>query len=239
MRRSHQPFWVERGLDNLNQAWARHFLYPQFDSLGVEPRFQGPFFVHVQGHNVRAGDHLHLFAARQAPVSFSVDPYDGGVGSISIGDYCVISPGLRIRSAVGVEIGNNCMFAEGIYITDADWHDAYHRIFPGKRDPVRIGNNVWVGDRATICKGVTIGDNSIIGACSVVTKDVPPNTIAAGNPARQVGELDGDADFSMREHLFTGGRPYEDYKREYDMARLSGNSLRGWLRSMLLPGRDQ
>ena len=238
MRRSHQPAWVERGLDAFNQAWARHFVHPQFDAIGVESRFQGPFFVHIQGPNVRAGDHLHMFAAPQAPVSISVDPYDGGMGRVDIGNYCVLSPGLRIRSAIGVSIGDNCMLAEGIYITDADWHDAYHRIFPGKREPVRIGNNVWIGDSATVCKGVTIGDHSIVGACSVVTRDVPPLAIVAGNPAREVGKLDAEAEFSMREHLFVGGRPYEDYKREYDERRLAGNTLPGWLRSMLWPGRN-
>jgi acetyltransferase-like isoleucine patch superfamily enzyme len=52
--------------------------------------------------------------------------------------------------------------------------------------PVVIGRNVWIGTKARICKGVTIGDNSIVAAHAVVTKDVPPNTIAAGNPARIV-----------------------------------------------------
>jgi len=237
VRRDHHPFWAERALDELNQAWARHFLFPQFDTIGAGARFLGPNFVEIQGPNVRVADHLHVFATRQNPVSICVDPYDGGVGHVNIGSYCVLSPGVRMRSAIGIDIGDNCMLAEGTYVTDADWHDAYHRIYPGKRKPIRLRDNVWIGDGVTICKGVTIGENSIIGACSVVTKDIPDNTIAAGNPAKPVGELDGDAAFSKREHLFAGGRPYQEYKDEYDRGRLQGNTLLGWARSRLWPTR--
>lgn len=52
--------------------------------------------------------------------------------------------------------------------------------------PIIIGENVWIGENVRICKGVSIGNNAVIGACSVVTKDVPENAIAAGNPAKIV-----------------------------------------------------
>jgi acetyltransferase-like isoleucine patch superfamily enzyme len=238
MRREHHPFWVEQALGEFVRVWAEWFLVPQFDRLGKEPRFQGQKWIHVQGPNIRAGDNLHVFATQEAPVSLCVNPYDGGNGRIDIGHWCVLSSGTRIRSAIGVEIGDNCMFAENCFITDADWHDVYHRIFPGKKEPVRIGNNVWIGDRVTVCKGVTIGDNSVIGAASVVTRDIPPNTIAAGNPARPIGELDPTQPSSRREHLFVGGQPYDDYKADYDRRRLRGNTLGGWLRALAWPDRD-
>lgn len=236
MRRDHHPLWFENLTDWANQAWARHFLVPQFDALGEHARFLGPMFVHMRGPDIRAGHHLHLFATREAPVSLCVNPYEGGDGSITIGDYCVISPGTRIRSAVGIEIGQDCMLAEGAFITDADWHDLYHRIYPGKRERVKIGNNVWIGDNVTVCKGVTIGDNSVIGAASVVTKDVPPHAVAAGNPARVIRELDPNGPFSRREHLFEGGLPYPELKADYDRKRLAGNTVLGWLRNRLSPG---
>ena len=56
-------------------------------------------------------------------------------------------------------------------------------------DPVKIGNNCWIGANAVICPGVTIGDNSVIGAGSVVIHDVPANTVAAGNPCRIIREI--------------------------------------------------
>jgi acetyltransferase-like isoleucine patch superfamily enzyme len=148
-----------------------------------------------------------------------------------------VAPGVRIRSAIGVDIGDNCMFAESVYITDADWHDHYHRIYPGKRAAVKLHDNVWVGDRVSICKGVTIGENSIIGAASVVTKDVPANAIAVGNPARVITELDAAAHKTTRAALFVGGMPYQQFKDDFDRQRLAGNTVLGWARARLFPDK--
>ena len=238
MRREHHPFWVERFLARYNQRWTEHFLLPHFDRVGIEPRVQGPSYVHVRGPDIRVGDNLHIFASRDAPVSLSVNPYDGGSGSIEIGDYCVLSPGTRIRSATSVRIGSNCMLAENAFVTDGDWHDIYHRIYPGKVAPVAIGDNVWLGDGAAVFKGVTIGDNSVIGARAVVTRNIPGNAIAAGNPARVIGEIDPSLPMSKREHLFPPGRSYDEFKADYDRGRLAGNNLRGWLKALCFPGQD-
>jgi acetyltransferase-like isoleucine patch superfamily enzyme len=237
VRREHHPYWIQQALTVVTKGWAEHFLLPQFDAIGKEPRFQGSKYIHVQGPNVRVGNHFHAFGARHAPLSLAVNPYDGGAGEIVIGDYCVLSTGVRIRSAVSVHIGHNCMLAENCFITDADWHDIYHRIYPGKRAAVQIGNNVWLADSVSVCKGVTIGDNCVVGTASVVTRDLPPNTIAAGNPARPIGEIDPSQPSSRREHLFQG-RPYDDFKADYDRERLQGNSLAGYLRSLLRPDRS-
>jgi acetyltransferase-like isoleucine patch superfamily enzyme len=234
VRREHHPFWFQQLLGEASQRWARHFLMPQFDAIGKEPRFQGVRHIRLQGPNIRVGDHFHAFGSLQSPLSLAVNPYDGGEGEIVIGNYCVLSSGVRIRSALSVQIGDNCMFAEDCYVTDADWHDLYHRIYPGKRAAVRIGNNVWLADSVTVCKGVSIGDNCVIGAASVVTRDIAANSIAAGNPARVIGELDPTLPSSRREHLFEG-RPYDDFKADYDRERLRGNTLSGWLRSLLWP----
>jgi maltose O-acetyltransferase len=55
--------------------------------------------------------------------------------------------------------------------------------------PIVIGNNVWLGGGAIVLAGVTIGENSVIGAGAVVTRDIPPNVVAAGNPARVIREI--------------------------------------------------
>jgi carbonic anhydrase/acetyltransferase-like protein (isoleucine patch superfamily) len=98
-------------------------------------------------------------------------------------------------------------------------------------------DNAWVGDSAIVCKGVTIGENSIIGAGSVVTDDVPPNTIAAGNPARVVKELDPGAAITTRQQWFADpARLSRDFAL-LDRERLKGNTILGWLRSLIFPGR--
>lgn len=127
------------------------------------------------------------------------------------------------------------MIAMNAYLSDADWHDIHHRIYaPGATAPIRLGKNVWVGDSALVMKGVTIGDNSVIGAYSVVSKDVPANTIVAGNPARVIRELDS-SHLTTREHLFNGQVPYDEFQADYFKQQLSGNSFGNWLRSLILP----
>lgn len=235
MRRDHHPYWVEKLAERVYGRLAQHFIHPQFERLGVEPRFVGARYLDLRGERMSAGDHFHVYATRELPVSFAVDPFEGGNGHIRFGSHCIVAPGVRIRSALAVDIGDNCMLAESVFITDADWHDHYHRIYPGKRAAVTLHDNVWVGDRASICKGVSIGENCIIGAASVVTKDVPANSIAAGNPARVISELDPAAGFTSREALFVGGLPYQMFKDEFDKRRLLGNTLLGWARARLWP----
>jgi len=110
---------------------------------------------------------------------------------LTIGNNSSIGYGTLISVAKEINIGNNCLIATNCIIMDSDDHP----INPKKRKagegitkedvkPVNIGNNVWVGSYCTILKGVTIGDNSIISAHSVVTRDVMANSIYAGNPAR-------------------------------------------------------
>ncbi len=90
-----------------------------------------------------------------------------------------------------VYLGDNVFFGPNVQVYTA-YHplNAHERIKgPEFAAPVSIGNNVWVGGGAIICQGITIGDNTTIGAGSVVTKDIPPNVFAAGNPCRVIREL--------------------------------------------------
>ena len=96
------------------------------------------------------------------------------------------------------------MFANGAYISDSDWHGIYDRALPvGKSLEVILEDNVWIGDSAIVNKGVRIGKNSIVGAGSVVVKNVPPNVVVAGNPAKIVKELDENEKMISRADMFS------------------------------------
>ncbi|WHI46365.1 acyltransferase [Microbulbifer sp. VAAF005] len=151
----------------------------------------------------------------------------------------MISPGVRISAAQSIEIGDACMIAANVYISDSDWHGLYNRTRPFRcTSPVRLGNNVWIGDSATICKGVTIGDNSVVGAGSIVTKDVPANTVVAGNPAKPIKSINPKRRMITREALFADAFRQAHNLDELDKMMLGGNTLLGWLRSVFFPRRS-
>ena len=105
---------------------------------------------------------------------------------VRIGNNCGLS-GTRIRVGQSVTLGNNVRCGANSYITDTDGHSDDYRA--GKDRPVVIGDNVWLGMNVLVLKGVHIGENSLIGANSVVTKDIPANVIAVGNPCKVIKQL--------------------------------------------------
>lgn len=98
-------------------------------------------------------------------------------GTLKIGNQCFFNTNMNITCVDEVTIGDYCQFANNIVIVDHD-HDYKQGINPELvSSPIHIGNNVWVGANAVILRGVTIGDNSVIAAGSVVRKEVPANTV--------------------------------------------------------------
>lgn len=113
---------------------------------------------------------------------------------ITIGNNVGIS-GSTILSRVAISIGDNTNIGANCFITDTDHHpiDPLERLSNSSKnivnEPVSLGKNVWLAEGVKVLKGVSIGDNSIVGAGSVVVSSVPANVIAAGNPAKIIRDL--------------------------------------------------
>lgn len=110
--------------------------------------------------------------------------------TIKLGKGIVLMNGFQCMSSGGLTIEDNTLISLNCTIATNN-HDFYDRpVITCK--PVHIKKNVWIGVNVTILAGVTIGENAIIGACSVVTKDVPDNAVVVGNPARVIKYLDSE-----------------------------------------------
>lgn len=127
------------------------------------------------------------------PQPCSLIVYKGGV--IMIGDNVGISQ-TTLVAFDRIEIGNNVKIGGGTSIYTSDFHSLDYRIRRTKKDlenrrtaPIVIGNDVFIGARCIILKGVNIGDNAIVGAGSIVTKNIPANEIWAGNPAKFIRKI--------------------------------------------------
>jgi acetyltransferase-like isoleucine patch superfamily enzyme len=135
---------------------------------------------------------------------FVVEGYDAKVSikvaeaaSLIIGDDVFLNGGVSIEAWREVRIGSNVLMAPYASIIDDDRHE----MEPGARrdkGPVIVGDNVWLGRNVAVLPGVRIGDGSVIGANSVVSRDIPAGCFAAGAPARVIRNLDRSADWVRR-----------------------------------------
>jgi len=110
---------------------------------------------------------------------------------ISIGLECAFSNNVSIIATRLVTIGERCLIGDQVMIVDSDFHGIppAARAEPSPSLPVHIGNNVWLRSRVMVLKGVTIGDNAVVAAGAVVTKDIPANTLAGGVPAKVLRKI--------------------------------------------------
>ena len=129
-------------------------------------------------------------------------------GKIKIGEWCYVGEGSRIWSAASIEIGDRVLISHSANIFDSLTHPLRRRRVMSRsgkssnmatrttvsldESPVRIGDDAWIGAGAMVLRGVSVGEGGVVAAGAVVTKDVPPYSIVAGNPAVFIRELSPD-----------------------------------------------
>ena len=137
---------------------------------------------------VRAGGSLHLrrdIWLRTEHGENQITVFPGA--RIEIGPRSLIN-GAMLHAKREIRIGADARLGFGVRIFDADLHPLDSET-PERIEPVRIGDRVWIGADVLVLRGVTIGDDSVVGAGAVVTRDLPPRVLAVGAPARPVREL--------------------------------------------------
>ena len=148
---------------------------------GYRIRVQRGVWILLKNGKISLGNKVMLYRN----VKLSVYGNDN-LANLEIGDRSAIGDRTEIHCGKNICIGNDCNISWDVVIMDRD----YHRLNTQNQDykPVKIGDNVWIGCKAIILKGVTIGSGAVVAAGSIVTKDVPCNSLVAGNPAKIIKE---------------------------------------------------
>lgn len=165
----------QRLISNLLYNWRFRFCGKSV-VIGFSPRLVNPHLIRL-GYGISIGPLVRL----------EVHPQGNTGASLSIGNNTRIEHGVHIYVASDMMIGDFVMIASGCLVSDNN-HGLNPAIGPYICQPLAakrtiIGNNVWLGENVAVLAGVTIGDNAIIGSNSVVTRDIPANTISVGIPA--------------------------------------------------------
>lgn len=117
-------------------------------------------------------------------------PFQADFGkNITIGRRVFINSGCRFQDQGGIVIDDDCLIGHNTVLATLNHDLDPHRRADLHPAPIVIGRNVWIGANVTVLPGVTIGDNAVLAAASVVTKDVPENTVVVGSPARVIRNL--------------------------------------------------
>jgi acetyltransferase-like isoleucine patch superfamily enzyme len=177
---------VAKGIRYLWELATARLRLRAADIVGPHARTLGRPRIENRGR-LEIGGHV-LLRSVNVPVELSVGPQ----GVLRIGDGVRINYGVSISAEQEVTIGARVRVGPYVMIVDSDFHDPYERSRRPPARPVTIEDDVWIGAKASVLRGVRIGRGAIVGTAAVVTRDVEPFSVVAGVPARVVGRLDPD-----------------------------------------------
>ncbi len=156
--------------------------------------------VKIQGNGLTIG----AFSVLGLPVFEALDPvFIGAFGRVEIGQFCFINYGTRLLSQHQIVLKDRVFIGPQCHIWDSNIHNTYFRSVRATPKPVVLENDTWIGSRTIILPGVTIGEGAIVAAGSIVTKNVSPYTIVAGNPAKIIKSISPMAKFSVERSFIT------------------------------------
>lgn len=166
---------------------VKRHCYGKDNRISIGKKFLcGKFDIYIYGNNnyLEIGDNCNF--KRYNRVFIGGDNNKVSIGKDNVFDQNVI---LTVAEGTTLKIGDNCIFANGVRVRTSDQHkiisdeDETRTNLP---QDIEIGNHVWLGNSAVIMKGVQIGDGTVIGINSLVTKDIPNNCVAVGSPAKVI-----------------------------------------------------
>ncbi len=179
------PARLENVLDNGRAVLGAHWFLRDATRVGARARVWGRPAISNHGSMI-IGDRFRLVSTI-ATCEISV----GSGGTLDIGDNVFLNYGCSIAATQRVRIGSHCAIGTYVIMMDNDFHcvEPERRFELPPSAPIVLEDNVWLGARVIVLRGVTIGQGSVIGAGSVVARDIPARSIAAGIPAKVIRSL--------------------------------------------------
>lgn len=144
-------------------------------------------FTRVSGHRPHISNKGTLVIGDRVRIRASLLPIELATmpgATLVIGERTFLNYGVSIVAHESISIGHRCLIGPYVNIQDNDWHDILDRSHTPASKPVIIEDDVWLGTRVIVLPGVTIGHDAVVGAGAVVSRSIPPRSIAVGNPAR-------------------------------------------------------
>lgn len=190
-------FKVASLLINLHTNFYNKLMRLRCDCEVTTKFFRTAEISSINNNNIKIGKHTQIHGIIQCFNKMAI---------VEIGEYCFLGPSSRLWAMNNIKIGDRCLISHNVHILDTNNHSfsavkrhaeavsVFANVHTAEYSsdvvtaPVLIEDDVWVGFGASILKGVKIGCGSIIGANSVVTKDVPSYSIIAGNPSKIIGK---------------------------------------------------